>query len=160
MAFIGPQNFNSGILSRTSTQTRFIIKHQLPPDAQTCSAMGQQFYAPPSFDLSAIVEAAHDPGIWGANVAVGHYGKYDFQRVKDSAGNTTFYPSYTPVSNIAVGAYLFGAGFTRDEAIVIASTFAGTMSSNAGDPEQKLHWGLGWDLAAAGWNPSCTPYQQ
>src|SRR4051794_16265940 len=48
------------------------------------------------------IEAAAKSGGYSPqamNAAVGHYGTFDFQRVRDSAGNTTFYSGYTPVSN-------------------------------------------------------------
>ena len=73
----------------------------------------------------------------------------------DSSGNTIFYSGYIDASNIAVGAYLYGAGFSNAEASFISNTFANTMSSNAGSPEQADYRNLGYDLAAAGWNPSC-----
>jgi RHS repeat-associated protein len=130
-------------------------KRYLPPNAQTCSAL-LQFHAPPGFDLNQIVAAGRAGGLSHAGSAVGHYGTFDFQRSRDSAGNTTFYSGYTPVSNIAVGAYLYGAGYSRADAILVPNAFAYTMSSNAGDPQQASYWALGYDLAAAGWNPSCT----
>jgi len=83
---------------------------------------------------------------------------FDFQRETSIlTGTTTFYSGYTPVSNMAVGAYMCGAGYSETQMNLIARTFAATMWSNAGDPEQSLYWNLGYDLAAAGWSPSCTP---
>ena len=74
-----------------------------------------------------------------------------------SQGTTTFYSGYTPVSNMAVGAYMYGAGYSSWLMNVIAGTYAATMSSNGGDPDQSLYWNVGHDLAAGGLSPSCTP---
>jgi RHS repeat-associated protein len=130
-------------------------KKYLPPGAQSCSAIFN-FHAPPGFDLNAIIAAGRAGGAnpFAALRAVGHNGTFDFQR-SSSGGNTTFYSGYTDASNIAVGAYLYGAGFSNGQASFISNSFANTMSSNAGSPQQSDYRNLGYDLAAAGWNPSC-----
>ena len=130
-------------------------KKYLPPGAQSCSAIFN-FHAPPGFDLNAIIAAGRAGGAnpFAALRAVGHGGTFDFQR-SVSGGNTTFYSGYTDASNIAVGAYLYGAGFSNGQASFISNSFANTMSSNAGSPQQSDYRNLGYDLAAAGWNPSC-----
>jgi hypothetical protein len=130
-------------------------KEYLPPGAQSCSAIFN-FHAPPGFDLNAIIAAG---GAGGANPfdalrVVAHGGTFDFQR-SISGGNTTFYSGDTDASNIAVGAYLYGAGFSNGQASFISNTFANAMSSNAGSPQQSDYRNLSYDLAAAGWNPSC-----
>jgi hypothetical protein len=114
------------------------------------------FHAPPGFNLNAIIAAGQAGGVnpFAALAAVGHNGTFDFQR-SSSGGNTTFYSGYTDASNIAVGAYLYGAGFSNGQASFISNSFANTMSSNAGSPQQSDFRNLGYDLAAAGWNPSC-----
>jgi hypothetical protein len=133
-------------------------KLRLPKNAKTCSAMGLQFYAPPGFDLSQIVAAGQSGGLFGAWAAVGFNGTFDFQRETSIlTGTTTFYSGYTNASNIAVGAYMYGAGYSNWQTNVIAGGFAQTMSSNAGAPEQSLYWNIGYDLAANGVTPSCTP---
>jgi RHS repeat-associated protein len=132
-------------------------KQYLPSNAQTCSAM-LQFYAPPNFDLQAIVNAGYSDGLLGANGAVGQYGTFDFQRVVDSAGNTTFYSGYTPVANIAVGAYLYGAGVPRDATSLISDTYAFFKSANGATAQQAEYRTLGWDLGKAGWSPSCASF--
>jgi len=120
--------------------------------------MGLQFYAPPGFELSQIVAAGQSGGLSGAGASVGHNGTFDFQRETSIlTGTTTFYSGYTPVSNMAVGAYMYGAGYSSWQMNVIAGTFAATMSSNAGNPDQSLYWNVGYDLAAGGLSPSCTP---
>lgn len=130
-------------------------KRYLPPGARRCLAI-LPFNAPPEFDLNAIVAAGKAGGLLHADASVGHYGTFDFQRVRDSAGNTIFYSGYTDASNIAVGAYLYGAGYSEEDASTIANTFALWMSSNAGSPQQAVYRNLGYDLAAAGWSPTCT----
>lgn len=134
-------------------------KQFFPPNAKVCFGNGTPLYAPPSFNLSKIV-AAGKTGGWNpfaANAAVGHYGAFDFQRSNGSAGNTTFYSGYTPVSNFALGAYLYGAGIPKEVASLIANTFAFFKSSNAGDPEQATYRNMGYDMAASGWMPQCGP---
>jgi RHS repeat-associated protein len=133
----------------------FTISHRLPKNAMTCSALGIQFYAPPGFDLGKIVAAGRTSGPLGTPGAVGHYGTFDFQREKSVLTGTTFYSRYTNVSNIAVGAYMYGAGYTSWQTNGIAGAFALTMSSNAGAAEQSLYWNIGYDLAANGVTPSC-----
>ena len=131
-------------------------KRRLPKGAHTCSAMGLQFYAPPGFDLSQIVAAGQSGGLSGAGASVGHNGTFDFQRETSIlTGTTTFYSGYTQVANIAVGAYEYGAGLSPAGANFLANAYADVMSSNAGDPELTLYQNFGYDLAAAGWSPSC-----
>ena len=72
-----------------------------------------------------------------------------------SQGTTTFYSGYTQAANIAVGAYEYGAGLSPAGANFLANAYADVMSSNAGDPELTLYQNFGYDLAAAGWSPSC-----
>ncbi len=69
------------------------------------------------------------------NAAVGHYGTFDFQRSRDSAV-TRRSTRNTDASNVAVGAYLYGAGFPGSIANAIEDTFSHLFSSNAGDPNQ------------------------
>lgn len=129
----------------------------LPPNANICFDNQNYFYAPPTFDITKI-EAAGKAGGWSPqamNAAVGHYGTFDFQRSRDSAGNTTFYSGYTPVSNFSVGAYLYSAGFSKSVGSFIANTFALFKSSNVGDPAQATYRNLGYDTAARGQVPVC-----
>jgi len=131
----------------------------LPSNALSCNGMGHAFYAPPGFSLKTIVAAGLAGGkfnLSAMNNAVGHNGTFDFQRVQDAAGNTTFYSGYTPVSNIAVGAYMYGAGYTSFGAAAIANTFARFNSSNPGDPQQSLFRNLGYDVAAGKGSASCS----
>jgi hypothetical protein len=128
-------------------------KNKVPPDALQCTAMGQNFAAPPSFDLSVIVADGNAHGMIDfthMGDAVGHNGTYDFQRVHDGAGHTTFYPGYQPVSNIAVGAYLYGAGYGKIGGGLVSDTYAFINSHNFGDPLQKQFRDLGWEMAKAG----------
>jgi RHS repeat-associated protein len=140
-----------------ATKNVRFTKLYLPANAQKCSAM-LQFYAPPNFNLQAIVNAGRSNGLRGAGAAVGQYGTFDFQRARDSAGNTLFYSGYTPVANVAVGAYLQGAGVSRDAASLISNTYAFFNSSNGATAEQEEYRTLGWDLANAGWSPLCKSF--
>jgi hypothetical protein len=105
------------------------------------------FLAPSSLDIGKIA-AAGKAGGWSPsamNSAVGHYGSFDFQRSRDTAGNTTFYTQYQVVSNVAVGAYLYGTGIPEILSNAIEDTFAASMSSNGGDSNQLLGMGrCGW----------------
>jgi hypothetical protein len=92
----------------------------------------------------------------GINAAVGQGGTFDVQRERSIlTSTTTFYSGYTQAANIAVGAYEYGAKLSPAEANFLANAYADVMSSNAGDPELTLYQNLGYDLAAAGWSPSC-----
>lgn len=127
----------------------------LPSNAETCSAM-LQFNAPPGFDINTIAAAGKAGGLLKAGAAVGHYGTFDFQRVRDNAGNTTFYAGYTQASNIAVGAYMYGAGYSGATANTIANLYGLlTLSSNSLQRNNAVYINFGYDLAQAGWNPSC-----
>jgi RHS repeat-associated protein len=155
---IGPANRlapNTAHLPQNNGTT--FTKIFLPPNANICFDNQNYFYAPPTFDITKI-EAAGRAGGWSPqamNAAVGHYGTFDFQRSRDSAGNTTFYSGYTPVSNFSVGAYVYSAGFSKSVGSFIANTFALFKSSNAGDPAQATYRNLGYDTAARGQVPVC-----
>ncbi len=90
-----------------------------------------------------------------AKSAVGHYGTFDYQRYTNSTGDAIFYSGYTNVANFAVGAYLYGAGFTQLGASTISNTFAFFASSNAGDPSQALYRNAGYQAAASGGQIKC-----
>ena len=142
---------------RTQPANNRFTKAFLPPNANICFDNQNSFYAPPTFDIHKI-EAAGKAGGWNPqamNANVGHYGTFDFQRTRDTAGNTTFYSGYTPVSNLSVGAYLYSAGFSKSVASLISNTFALFKSSNAGDPAQATYRNLGFDTAARGQVPVC-----
>jgi hypothetical protein len=117
---------------------------------------GKGFLAPPNLDLLRIVQKGRNNGPFdfvGMGLAIGHFGTYDFQRnigwgpLGDE--NNVFYPDYQNVSNYAVGAYLYGAGYNQQAAIGIAETFAQSMSSNAGSTLQVQWWIEGWNDASS-----------
>jgi RHS repeat-associated protein len=141
----------------------FTIIKSIPPGAESCGSSGLSFIAPSGWNPNQIVVAGMDGGngnnlssIAAMNRAVGHYGTYDYQRSRDVAGNTTFYSAYTPVSNMSVGAYLYGAGYSLDDALKIAGAFASVMSSNAGDPKQRAFTILGYNIAAGNAGYMCS----
>jgi len=107
--------------------------------------------------MNAVVNAGKADGwhpiSWFA--AVGPYGRFDYQRSVDRAGNTTFYKDYTPVANFNVGAYLYGVGAWKSGASAISNTWAFFGSSNAGSKEQTEFRNLGYDTAASGEAPIC-----
>lgn len=92
------------------------------------------------------------PATWAA---LGHCGTYDYQRARNSAGKLVFYDDYTPVSNVNVGAFLNGEGWSKDMALLIARLAAHGISSNGANSTKALYTGLGYDLAATGGNPTC-----
>jgi RHS repeat-associated protein len=122
----------------------------LPPNAFSCTTgTGKQFYAPPQFNLGWIVADGKAGGAnpFAMNNAVGHFGTYDYQR-SGPPSNFTYYTGYKHVSNIDVGAYLYGAGFGQGTGGAISNAFATLLSSNAGDPDQKTYRDLGYQMAA------------
>jgi RHS repeat-associated protein len=124
---------------------------------QGCSVGDNSFYAPLSFDIAKIEAAGQANGLnpFALNANVGQYGTFDFQRSRDSAGNTTFYSGFTNVSNFSVGVYLQSAGYSQWAGSAIANGFALLRSSNFGDPNQALYRNLGFDTAAKGQVPAC-----
>ena len=134
----------------------------LPPDAQSCIGMGKQFYAPPQFNLNNVIAAGQAGGrlnLFAMNRAVGHFGTFDYQRV-GAPSSFTFYKGYTPVSNIDVGAYLYGAGFSQSQAGLISNTFADLFSSNAGDPGQAVYRNFGYQMASGKGGYTCSVISQ
>jgi hypothetical protein len=124
--------------------------------------MGRQFYAPSQFNLSSVVAAGRAGGrfnIFAMNSAVGHFGTFDYQR-SGTPSSFTFYKGFTPVSNMDVGAYLYGAGFTQSQAGTVSNTFADIFSSNAGDPDQATYRNFGYQLAAGGGSYTCSAIPQ
>jgi hypothetical protein len=137
------------------------VTHNVPANALLCRTRGgAAFYAPPNFNLNAIVSAGRAGG-WNpaaALSAVRHYGTFDFQREGGGLTGTLFVSAYTNASNVAVGAYLYGAGFSQQDADNIANGFAGVsmMSSNAGDPNQNTYRNAGYQAASEGF-AACSP---
>lgn len=135
----------------------------LPHGAQTCSA-GFSFYAPSGYNFKGIVEAGKAGGMFNLKStarAIGFCGAYDYQRMVVSPGEFTYIEAYTPVSNIDVGTYMEGAGWSRDYTHLIANVlFAHLVGSKNAGPitgafSTSYNTYLGWDLAAGGVNPTC-----
>jgi hypothetical protein len=127
---------------------RMPIVHEVPHDAASLTASdGSEFHAPPYADFQTIYAdaQAHWLNPVAAVLAVGHFGRYDFQRE-----NGIFYSAYTDGSNYAVGAYMAGAGFSYSETMAIAGFFARFESSNAGSEKQRTWWTKGWNDAKNG----------
>ena len=130
------------------------------PYTNICTSGQSTFLAPLTFDMGAIVAAGRSGGYnpFAANAVVGHYGTFDYQRVVDAAGNTTFYSGFTDASNFAVGAYLYGTGVSEGAATMISNAYAAVGSSNAGDPNQALYRNAGYESAASGGQVSCSRF--
>jgi hypothetical protein len=134
------------------------VRMPLPSNAQACSTnTGVNFNAPPGFSVSNIAANGRTNGLLGASAAVGQGGYYDFQRVK--VGSTTqYFPGYTPVSNIAVGAYLQGAGVPQWLGGAISNTYALVKSSNGPTGQQATFRNLGFSLASGKATYSCQAH--
>ena len=124
----------------------------------SCGVDNQAFLAPTQFNIKQIEATGKANGLnpIAVNANVGHYGTFDYQRNRDSAGNTTFYSGFTNVSNFDVGVYMESAGYSRAATSAIANGFALFKSSNFGDQLQALFRNLGYDTAAKGQVPACT----
>jgi RHS repeat-associated protein len=120
-----------------------------PKNACVCTYKDKTFSAPPEADYENVVKAGQHNGLnpVAVDIAVGHYGRYDFQRNSEA---NEFIGAYTDASNFSVGAYMQGAGYSREQTIKIASTFANSMSKNAGAKAQVEYWEAGWDAAKSG----------
>ena len=83
-------------------------------------------------------------------------GRFDFQR---DTTNLTFYREYINASNYAVGVYMAGAGYSREEALKISGFWASWFSSNYNDRERQKGWiEAGWEDATNGvWKASSAP---
>ncbi len=133
------------------------IRMPLPKNAQACSAnTGVSFNAPPGFSVSNIAANGATNGLKGAGAAVGQGGYYDFQRFHVGS-ITLFYPGYTPVANIAVGAYVQGTGAPQWMASLISNTYAFFKSSNGATAQQAQFRNLGFSLASGKATYSCHP---
>jgi RHS repeat-associated protein len=134
----------------TKKRSRFLIVHYVPVSAVICASFdGYRFYAPANFSLAAIVAAGRRGGQnpFATNSAIGHYGTFDFQRIRDSQGHTTFYAAYSDVSNFAAGAYEFGAGTPYVLALAKLTGFSALLSSNSGSTAQALYFTQGYQDA-------------
>lgn len=66
---------------------------------------------------------------------MGQGGYYDFQRFQ--VGSVTqFFKGYTPVANVAVGAYVQGTGAPQWVASLISNTYAFFNSNNGATAQQ------------------------
>lgn len=112
---------------------------------------GTKIPAPPWANLqNALKDGASDGYNWlNQDADFGHWGTYDYQR-----NGSIFINAYTPISNYAVGIGLYGAGYSRQDAINHAALFANFKSGNSGDPAQAQWQGRGWDTANSG---ACNP---
>ncbi len=96
-------------------------------------------------------------GLSGADNAVGQFGYYDYQRYDTGQGEFNFYYGYTPVANIAVGAYLQGAGYASMSS-AISNTYAAFKSANGATAQQAQFRDLGIDLASGKATYSCQSH--
>jgi RHS repeat-associated protein len=133
------------------------VRMPLPANHLNCTtSTGVSFPAPPGFSVSNIAANGATNGLSGAGAAVGQGGYYDFQRFQ--VGSTTqFFSGYTPVANVAVGAYVQGTGAPQWMASAISNTYAFFKSSNGATAQQAQFRNLGFSLAAGKASYSCQP---
>lgn len=103
--------------------------------------------APPGFNVGNIAANGRTNGLLGARAAVAQFGYYDYQRKVVAPGQFIFYWGYTPVANIAVGAYLQGAGYAW-VASAISNIYATINSANGATAQQAQFRNLGIALAS------------
>ena len=136
----------------------FVFK-DFPLTHAVCTAPGgKSFDAPSGFALGPIIAAGQANGPFNlAEIVrdIGRGGRFDFQRSVNSVGDTTFYRGFQPVANIAVGAYMYGAKYTRAGTTALGTIYAHLGSSNAGAKSQIENWKAGHDMAANGGKLSC-----
>lgn len=124
-------------------------------NSQTVTAPdGTQFNAPGYADFAGVYAYGQQlsnigfplDGV-GIYMGSGTSGMFDFQR----PGGNTFYSTYTYASNYAIGVMLKGAGYSQQQALLLAGLAArGLMGSNARNPAQVSAWTNGWNAAASG----------
>jgi len=129
-----------------------------PANAVPCStSTGVNFLAPPGFSVSNIAANGATNGWSGKEAAVGQFGYYDYQRYVTGSNTFNFYYRYTPVSNIAVGAYLQGAGYAW-AAGAISDAYAWTHSANGATAQQAQFRNLGISLASGKATYTCQSH--
>jgi RHS repeat-associated protein len=129
----------------------------IPSGAVTLhSGSGQAFYAPPTANLPAVLNAGQANGpynISGIKRDIGQYGPYDYQR-NQGQGNlaparNVFQLAFTDLANFSVGTYMRGAGFTLFGTDIAGWIYAKRNSSNFGTKSQPQWWANGWNDANA-----------
>ncbi len=147
----------SEIVSGTVDAPSNFQRMPLPGNHLNCTtSTGASFPAPPGFSVSNIAANGAANGLSGAGAAVGQGGYYDFQRFQ--VGSVTqFFKGYTPVANVAVGAYVQGTGAPQWVASLISNTYAFFNSNNGATAQQAQFRNLGFSLAAGKGSYSCQP---
>jgi hypothetical protein len=158
----GSQSTTPGLGSRNYSSVGFfapsnVQRMPLPGNHLNCTtSTGVSFPAPPGFSVSNIAANGATNGLSGAGAAVGQGGYYDFQRFQ--VGSVTqFFKGYTPVANVAVGAYVQGTGAPQWVASLISNTYAFFNSNNGATAQQAQFRNLGFSLAAGKAGYSCHP---
>lgn len=132
--------------------------YPFPATAVQCTtSTGVNFYAPPGFSVSDIAANGATNGLSGAGAAVGQFGYYDYQRYATGPGEFNFYYDYTPAANIAVGAYLQGAGYSWASS-AISNSYAAFNSADGATAQQAQFRNLGIALASGKATYSCQSH--
>ena len=93
----------------------------------------------------------------GAKAAVAQFGYYDYQRKTVAPGQFIFFWGYTPVANVAVGAYLQGAGYGW-AASAISNIYAAINSANGPTTQQAQFRDLGIALVSGKATYTCQSH--
>jgi RHS repeat-associated protein len=129
-----------------------------PANAVSCTtSTGVTFLAPPGFSISNIAANGATNGWSGKEAAVGQFGYYDYQRYVTGPNTFNYFYRYTPVANIAVGAYLQGAGYAW-AAGAISDAYAWTHSANGATAQQAQFRNLGIALASGKATYTCQSH--
>jgi RHS repeat-associated protein len=136
-----------------------LTSYPFPANAVPCStSTGVNFMAPPGFSVSNIAANGGTNGWSGKEAAVAQFGYYDYQRYVTGPGTFNFYYRYTPVANIAVGAYLSGVGVPQLFASITSDGYALFHSSNGPTAQQAQFRNLGYALASGKATYTCQSH--
>ena len=119
------------------------------PQAFQDPTSGNTFYAPNGTDFQSIWQAGQNFRNSGASPLslgqyLGHNGQYNFQNQSLSAG--LGYDYYQVASNLAVGIFMNGAGYSLPQTLTIGNLYGFATSSNF--PSATTNWNIWW---STGW---------
>jgi hypothetical protein len=119
------------------------------PQAFQDPTSGNTFYAPNGTDFQSIWQAGQNfrnngGSLLGLGQYVGRSGIYNFQNQSAQAG--LGYSYYQQASNVAVGIFMNGAGYSLADTLIIGQTAGFLGSSNF--PTATTNWNIWW---STGW---------
>jgi hypothetical protein len=119
------------------------------PQSYRDPTSGNSFYAPNGTDFQSIWQAGQNfrnsgGSVLGLGQYVGRSGIYNFQTQSAQLG--LGYTYYQQASNLAVGMFMSGAGYSLADTLTIGQTFGFLGSSNF--PTATTNWNIWW---STGW---------